>query len=61
MKLEKDELKIFYNVPDGINSELDTAIEELFSKFGYERWASGITLDSNVRDIAFTKEPKQEK
>jgi len=61
MKLEKDELKIFYNVPDGINSELDTAIEELFSKFGYERWASGIALDSNVRDIAFTKEPKQEK
>ena len=50
----KKELKVYYE-SDGINSELDEAIEKTLQNFGYKRWASGFDLTKNVRDLAFDK------
>ena len=57
---DKAECKIFYEA-DGVNAELDKALEETLSRFDYKRWASGYTFDTHIRDLAFEKEIIQSK
>jgi hypothetical protein len=52
MKMRKNTLKVYYK--GNLNQELDEAIEKILSKFGYHRWASGMSCE-NVRDLAFGK------
>ena len=52
VKLKDGELKIFYQ--GDLNVELDKALESVLKKFGYERWASGMSMNW-VRDLAFDK------
>ena len=54
MKLEKDELKVFY-ASEEINTGLDESLEALLAPFGYRRWASGYNLEEKIRDLAFSQ------
>lgn len=58
MKLKKNELKIYYK--GELNCYLDQALEDVLKDFGYERWASGLNMISNVRDLAFDKKNGEE-
>ena len=51
--MKKSELKIFY--AGGLNEDLDNELERVLGAFGYERWASGLEIESGVRDIAFDR------
>jgi len=53
-KLNNPECKIFYEA-DEVNEKLDTALEKVLKDFGYTRWASGYTFETNIRDLAFEK------
>ena len=53
--LRPNELRIYYNIADGINTDLDEAIEQALKPFGYYRWASGCDRTNGDRDLAFDK------
>jgi len=53
MQLKPNELKIFYS--GGLNKDLDDAIERLLGAFGYEIGASGIEIETGIRDLAFSR------
>ena len=55
MKLKNYELKVFYNLDGDVNQDLDRAIEKALKQFGFVRWASGIAIQTGIRDIAFEK------
>ena len=44
-------VRVFYD--GGLNKDLDKAIEDCLSKFGFFRWASGMDLQTMERDLAF--------
>uniref|UniRef100_A0A6H2A0Z4 Uncharacterized protein n=1 Tax=viral metagenome TaxID=1070528 RepID=A0A6H2A0Z4_9ZZZZ len=46
-------MKVFYS--GGLNEELDKAIVDCLKEFGYKRWASGMEIESQVRDLVFDK------
>lgn len=57
----KEELRIRYNIKDGIDPELDAAVIELASQHGWRCWASGLAIDPftgrfGERDLAFDRE-----
>jgi len=45
-------IKVEYPATE-INEELDEAIKDAMTGIGYEMWASGYDLVSDVRDLAF--------
>ena len=45
-------LKVVYD-SEGINTELDKALEAALLPFGLKRWASGTDLTTGERDLAF--------
>ena len=51
--MKEDEVKVFYS--GGLNAELDKAIADCLKEFGYKRWASGMEIGSQVRDLAFDR------
>ena len=67
MKLKENELKIFYKLSKSfhhgletwekpvINRELDEDLMEVLIKHGYECWASGMEIETRIRDLAFDK------
>lgn len=56
MELKNGEIRIYYKTDVGeIDSGLDLALEEVLTKRGYHRWASGFDLTTDVRDLAFEK------
>jgi len=55
IKMKQGDLTIYYKDKEGVNPELDLALERVLSAFGYKRWASGINAIDKVRDIAFDK------
>jgi hypothetical protein len=55
MELKQGQLNVYYNEGD-LNQELDKALEHCLKKFGYTRWASGMAMQSWIRDIAFEKD-----
>ena len=58
--LKKNHLKVYYKIPEEVDTDLDEAIEKALEPFGFERWASGFQLVHKVRDLAFERE-KDEK
>lgn len=48
-------MSVFYHRTEGINTDLDEAIEQAVKPYGYERYASGIDVTNGVRDLAFDK------
>lgn len=53
-KLKNQKCKISYEA-GGVNEELDDAIGKVLEQFGYDRYASGYTFDTQTRDLAFEK------
>ena len=53
MELKKNELKVFYT--GGLNEDMDAELERVLGVFGYERWASGMEIGTEIRDLAFTR------
>jgi len=57
--MAKQRLKVIYNGPEDapyINGALESALEEVLRKFGYERWASGCDMVPPFeRDLAFER------
>ncbi len=54
--ISEGELKIYYCPKLGvIDLEFEAKIEKVLKKYGYKRWASGMHLESGIRDIAFDK------
>ena len=53
--MKKNELKVYYTSPDGVNEKLDKAIEKALAPFGFKMWASGMEIESMIRDLAFDK------
>lgn len=51
MKLKQGELKVFYF--GDVSVERDEQIEAFFKALGYRRWASGYSIEDDVRDLAF--------
>ena len=51
-------LKVVYD--GGLNVDLDKALEDCLIKFGLKRWASGMELDTQKRDLAFDDERRSE-
>ena len=63
MKLKEGELRIFYHTGEsGIDAFFEGWMETALKAFGYKRWASGMEIETGVRDIAFEKiqEPEGE-
>lgn len=58
MKLQKDELKVFYDAHDGIDAELEQDLSSVIEKHGYTWYGQGIEVLTVIRDIAFAKETK---
>lgn len=56
MKLKEGELKVYYRIEGGIWPGLDDCLINALKEFGYEMWASGTNLITDVRDLAFDKE-----
>ena len=50
--MKPGELKVYYH-SSTINTELDEAIVKCLEKFKYKRWASGMDVYDQIRDIAF--------
>jgi hypothetical protein len=55
MDLEGNGLRVFYFSSDGIWVELDERLEEVLTAFRYKRYASGMNLLTNVRDLVFER------
>lgn len=55
MRLYNNQLRIYYKIPEEVDTDLDEAIEKALKPFGFERWASGFALVPKVRDLAFKK------
>ena len=53
MDLKENELKIFYS--GGPNKDLEDKLKELLGAFGYDMWASGMDIQTGVRDLAFDR------
>ena len=53
--LKNNHLKVYYKIPEEVDTDLDEAIEKALEPFGFERWASGFLLVPKVRDLAFKK------
>jgi len=57
--MSRQQLRVVYNGPeDGphIDVDLEKELEEMLSKFGYQRWASGCDMVPPFeRDLAFEK------
>ena len=60
MKLYNNHLKVYYKIPEEVDTDLDEAIEKALEPFGFERWASGFTIFKKERDLSFKRE-KDEK
>jgi len=54
-KVKEDELKVLYRYAQGIDMKLDKALKDCLKEFGYKCWASGMEIESQVRDLAFDK------
>lgn len=57
--LKKNHLKVYYKIPEEVDTDLDEAIEKALEPFGFERWASGFQLVHKVRDLAFKREKEK--
>jgi len=56
--------KVYYVAEEGISTCFDREIEDLFKKYQLRRWASGMSMETGERDLAFestddSKEIKQ--
>ena len=49
------EIKIYYD--GGLNTELDSLFEKTLKPLGLRRWASGMNMVTQERDLAFTDTP----
>ena len=49
------EVKIYYD--GGLNTELDSLFEKTLKPLGLRRWASGMNMVTQERDLAFTDTP----
>jgi len=49
------DIKVSYNIPEGIDLELDKYLEIMFSYIGFHLWASGTNIETRERDLAFSK------
>lgn len=51
-------LRVYYD--GGIDPVLDKALEGFLLGYGLRRWASGINLGTNERDLAFDDKEKSQ-
>lgn len=59
--MKTGELKVIYkNSNNGIDVELDMAIEAALEQLGYKRWASGCNICTGERDLAFERKGKED-
>ena len=54
-------MKVIYNVPEGIDPELDKYLEIMLAFIGFHWWASGTDMRTKDRDLAFTKRIKNDR
>ena len=51
-----DTLRIVYKIENGIDSDLDDALQTTLEVAGWHRWASGCDLTTGERDLAFDRD-----
>ncbi len=58
--VKPNELKIIYNIEEGVDVALDDALQAAAEAHGWRRWASGCDHTTGERDLAFDRAPKGE-
>jgi len=64
MELKKGELRVFFNAKNMRSKKreiIESRIERLLKRLGYNQWASGMDMVSRTRELAFDKQPKSNK
>ena len=56
MKLKSGELRVYYS-GDLIDTGIEEAIEKVVESYGMKFWASGMDMETNVRDVCYEKKP----
>ena len=55
MKLNQNEIRIFYRFDSKVDEKLDLHIINSLEKYGYKYWALGSNFINNVRELVFEK------